>query len=433
MLLPLLQDWLWLQRSQWFDSDTLVRLQNKMLKEIVTHAFRTVPFYQRLYSSSPLELGNIDIGNLNRLPIITKQQFRDVPLSERTSAEIDPRTCFTRTTSGSTGIPLTVLEEPRSAVRRAALWLRRFRTYGVRLRDSACYVTPDRLGHTPLHTSAKGALGFLMRRKIRPLWLDEDIHDQIRFISEKKPAVLVGPASYYRALIRSCQGSGASLSVRVAIANGETLDGATRRLIRDELHTDNVFEVFGAAEVGSIGWECPTHSGFHINADSIVHEVLRDGEPVGPGESGELVVTNLYRRATPAIRYLVGDIFTLSEGGCSCGRGLPLVSAKQGRFVDYISAKDRPPVSPFTVMRMFEDLPGIAQYKVHQREDYSIDVLVEAFRNPNEPLLESLQERLARLFGATPFSIQLVDKIDYPKGHKFRAVQSEVKQTPEPF
>lgn len=121
MLLPLLRDWLWLQRSQWLDTNELTRVQDKMLTAIVTHAFQNVPFYHKLYGAAGVDPNDISTSTINKLPIITKQQVRDVPLSERTSVKINPSTCFTRTTSGSTGIPVTVLEEPRGSPQGSAL------------------------------------------------------------------------------------------------------------------------------------------------------------------------------------------------------------------------------------------------------------------------------------------------------------------------
>ena len=49
------------------------------------------------------------------------------------------------------------------------------------------------------------------------------------------------------------------------------------------------------------------HHGFHINADCVILEFVKDGERVSYGESGEVVATSLYRYGMPAIRYKLYD------------------------------------------------------------------------------------------------------------------------------
>jgi phenylacetate-CoA ligase len=266
-----------------------------------------------------------------------------------------------------------------------------------------------------------------MSRKVRGLSLGMDIDEQMALISHWKPDVLVAPASHYRTLIRFSEQEGRSLSFKVAIANGEMLDGGTRKLISDKFHTDKVYETYGAAEVGPIAWECPAHTGYHLNAESLFAEFLRDGEPVAPGEPGEICLTNLYRRATPMIRYLVGDVVTSVDADCPCGRRLPLIKDKQGRLLDFILTKRGRHVSPFRVMHMLEDVPGVARYKVVQKSDYSIELLVETMKQEaTEQMFSALRERCAELFGELPVGITFVDRIENPKGQKFQVVESQI-------
>ncbi len=426
MILQTIRDWAWLERSQWLDKKRLTEIQSRKLREIVEHAFRKVPLYHERFTNAGIDPSSIaNFSHIRRIPIMTKQDARDTPLKERTAVDADLDSCIARTTSGSTGIPVTVLDEPQVSARRAALWLRRFRSYGVGTFDRACVVIPGQHRRGVI-TDAKGLFGRLLRLKIRGLSLAADIHDHIRLISQWKPDLIVGPASYYRSLIRFADETGKSWTLKVAIANGEMLDGSTRKLISNSFHTDRVFETWGAAEVGPIAWECPTHSGYHINAESLIVEILRNGEHVAPGEAGEICITNLYRRVTPMIRYLVGDIVTFLDADCSCGRGLPLVKDKQGRSVDFVLTRNGSHISPFRVMHMLEDVPGVAQYKVIQKSDYSVDLFVETAKTETDPVLQSLEERCKLLFGDLPVSIKHVDRIENPKGSKFRIVESQL-------
>jgi len=71
---------------------------------------------------------------------------------------------------------------------------------------------------------------------------------------------------------------------------------------------------------------------FHIHTfadgEPVLHLEVVDvdtGKPVGEGETGELVMTNLYNKATPLIRYKTGDLVSMHKNSCPCGAPLPLI------------------------------------------------------------------------------------------------------------
>ncbi len=75
-------------------------------------------------------------------------------------------------------------------------------------------------------------------------------------------------------------------------------------------------------EVGAYGFECIAQSGLHVNELEFVAEVLEpeSGQPVAPGEIGELTLTNLGRWGAPVLRYRSGDRVRLATCACACGR-----------------------------------------------------------------------------------------------------------------
>jgi phenylacetate-CoA ligase len=78
----------------------------------------------------------------------------------------------------------------------------------------------------------------------------------------------------------------------------------------------------GMTEVGAYGFECVAQSGLHVNELEFIAEVLEPetGRPVGPGEVGELTLTNLGRWGAPVLRYRSGDRVRLAATACACGR-----------------------------------------------------------------------------------------------------------------
>jgi phenylacetate-CoA ligase len=74
--------------------------------------------------------------------------------------------------------------------------------------------------------------------------------------------------------------------------------------------------------VGAYGFECAAQTGLHVNELEFVAEVLdpETGRPAGPGEVGELTLTNLGRWGSPVFRYRSGDRVRLAATPCACGR-----------------------------------------------------------------------------------------------------------------
>ncbi|WOI17658.1 hypothetical protein R1T46_12705 [Marinobacter salarius] len=102
----------------------------------------------------------------------------------------------------------------------------------------------------------------------------------------------------------------------------------TSEMILDAYHPEsmkafgkNITSEYGAAEAGLIAFECP-EGGIHVNIENVIVE---------KNEDGEVLVTNLSSFSFPIIRYRLGDIITLSNEACSCGRNHPLIKDIIGR------------------------------------------------------------------------------------------------------
>ena len=83
---------------------------------------------------------------------------------------------------------------------------------------------------------------------------------------------------------------------------------------------------YGARDAGILAYTCPS-GGIHITAENCIIEVLDPVtyEPVPNGQSGMLAITDLTNYVQPRLRYMLGDMGTLSTEECCCGRRLPLV------------------------------------------------------------------------------------------------------------
>jgi len=397
------------------------------IERIVNHAFHNVPFYSKLYHAHGIEPASIKgVADLRKLPRITRDDLQRERLEDRTALDSNLNACMRCTTSGTTGTPVQVYDDPLSVPYRDAQNLRLLWAYGVRPHHKMCKMRvgdPTGLKPKPF-LSEVGLWGFLRRNLLKQIVYDSDMNQAIELIGNWKPDVIFGMSSYFRILLEHAKLLGRSLDCKIVITTAEVLDRLTRSHIQDSLSAV-VYDHYGMEEVGgSVAWECPTHSGYHINDETVALEFLRDGEPVAPGEPGEICITSLTHTATPIIRYATGDIATPIGEECECGRSLSMLKEIQGRALDTLVTIDGKHV--FTMVSRLEEIPGVKQFKVVQNRDLSVDLFVRVADNMESSVREELEQACAEVLGKTPARIVPVERIEPVSGQKFRIVESKL-------
>ena len=141
-------------------------------------------------------------------------------------------------------------------------------------------------------------------------------------------------------LAKYCQENGVKHHPSSVITSAEKLTSERRKIIMEAFGCP-VFDYYGSREIGAIAAECEEHAGYHISAENVCLEIVKDGEQVSDGEDGAIILTNLRNKGMPFIRYQIGDVGKSTDMKCSCGRGLPLLSSVEGRFSDFLSVYDR--------------------------------------------------------------------------------------------
>jgi phenylacetate-CoA ligase len=225
-------------------------------------------------------------------------------------------------TSGTTGPPIRWLETDASWTWWARCWATVFRTAGLGPGDRLFF--PFSFGlFVGFWAGLEGA------RTIGAMAIPgggQDSPTRLHAIRELGATALVCTPSYglHLAEVGRAQGlDPAALGVRTTIHAGEP--GAGIPAVRARLEAlwgARAYDHAGMTEVGAYGFECAAQAGLHINELEFVAEVLdpESGQPVAPGEVGELTLTNLDRWGAPVLRYRSGDRVRLATGACACGR-----------------------------------------------------------------------------------------------------------------
>jgi len=202
-----------------------------------------------------------------------------------------------------------------------------------------------------------------------------------------------------------------------------------RDFIEKIFHT-KVFDRYGCEEVSLIASECECHEGYHLNIEHLIVEFLKkDGTEAKPGETGDIVVTDLINRAMPLIRYRVEDTGIPSDKKCSCGRGLPLMEKVTGRIADFLRREDGSLVAGISLIeRTLTNISGIHQLQIIQESisEISLNIVKESniFNDDTEKLLIN---ELKEVLGDTiQYKCNYVSRIKQEKSGKYRFSISKI-------
>ena len=153
---------------------------------------------------------------------------------------------------------------------------------------------------------------------------------QVQAIAHLRPSFYVGTPSFLNILLDTAVNLSMDVSsLKYGLVSGEALPAP----LRDALSNKgiNVLQAYATADVGLIAYESSAQDGLIIDEDVIV-EIVRPGtgDPVSPGEVGEVLVTPL-TPGYPLIRFATGDLSAFLDGASACGRTGPRIKGWMGR------------------------------------------------------------------------------------------------------
>jgi len=240
-------------------------------------------------------------------------------------------------TSGTTGKPLRILDTAESWEWWKETWRFVYRAAGVTDRDRVffCFSFGPFIGFWSAfagaeHLGAMAISGGAMSSS-----------ERVAAIAATGATVLVCTPTYALRLGEVARDLGVDLAhsaLRASVHAGEPGASipATRARI-EETFGVTAFDHTGATEVGPTGFSCEARDGVHLIEREFVVEIRADAGSVTDEGEGELVLTNLGRWCSPAIRYRTGDRVRASRGPCACGRTLvKLEGGIQGRVDDMV-------------------------------------------------------------------------------------------------
>lgn len=418
-----------LRRTQWLSPEEIEQLQLRRLRRLVQHATEHVGYWRETLQGAGVSRDDVhSLADLRRVPVLTKQALRDNIYFDLLADNSNKRKIQKLVTCGSTGEPLGTFVDRLQLDMRWANEMRNTEWAGWRFGDHQAQLrcaAPGPGGPSMLRAQLEAVLA---DRLLLPMTSVDG--GQARRVAEelrRRPATLVEgdtEALYLVARALTAQG-GPPLTGRAIVTGGQTSTAATREAI-ERAFGGRVFDRYRAGEFGSIAQECEAHAGYHVNAESFIVEVVRDGRPAAAGEVGEVIVTDLSNRCVPLLRYRLGDLATMSARRCACGRGLPLLERVSGRSQGAVVAADGRAVPATVFMRLFAAYEyAVVAFQVVQEATDRVDVRIVRRSRFSGATEQQVRDALAGLLGSgTAVRLELVDRIPSSVGGRAVGVVS---------
>ena len=380
--------------------DEIEAHQLARLRAGLSHLLASNGFYQRkLAGIDPQSITDLD--TFRKLPFTTKRELVSDQLEHPPYGTnlTYPLRDYLRLhqTSGTTGQPLKILDTAESWDWWAACWQTIYEAAGVTNEDIVflAFSFGPFIGFWSAYEGARrvGAL-------IVPGGGQTSLQ-RLQTIQATGATVLVCTPTYALHLAEVAQAEGidiAASAIRVTIHAGEP--GAsipnTRRRIEAAWNAQT-YDRLGMTEMGAYGFTCLNQDAVHINEAEFIAEILdpATGSPVAEGERGELVLTNLGRWGTPALRYRTGDLVQRGPTTCACGRTcLTIPGGVLGRLDGMLIVRGVN-VYPSSIEDVLRGFPEVEEFRITVTKADELDEIGLDLECPEEivPRVEAALRR----------------------------------------
>jgi len=355
-----------LQEIQKLSSDDFVDFIGNQKKKIATFHLKNNAFYSSL-------AGSAFVSDWNSLPVLTKQDLQQ-PLVKRLSKGYSKNNIYINKTSGSGGHPFVFAKDKFSHALTWAMIKNRFAWHGIDLNTSLqarFYGIPlDAFGYQK--ERLKDRLSSRYRFPIFDL-SDKKLEQFFQKFKSTPFDYINGYTSSIVLFAKYLQRKGVVLkevcpTLKVCMVTSEMLFENDKRLLEAQFGIPVVNE-YGASELDLIAYT-NTENQFIVNSESLFVEILdENNNPVPKGQSGKIVISSLYNKAHPFIRYDIGDTGSFCE---SSTPQKPILKELIGRTNDVAllpSGKSVPGLTFYYVTKsIIEDDGNVKEFVVVQTE-----------------------------------------------------------------
>lgn len=399
--------------NQWKSQNEIEEIQEQKLKDMFSYACSHVPYYRK----SLKDIGFRGMDDLQNLPIMKKEDLR-LNTGSLISDQYPKDSLKPAQTSGSSGTPLTVYHHPSESYHGPACEIHQFTEAGIGPFDTVAHIAYPR---TNRHMIQKFGV---YRRHFVPM--KEGEKKNLEALAKLKPKALFCNPSYLVPLAYENLLSKDPIKIKTIFSYSEVLSKKARELLVRSFGSE-VYDMYGVVETSWVAWQCEKGS-MHLYSDSMVAEISdAKGNVVPKGKQGRVLLTTLWKRSMPLLRYQTTDRSAFGSK-CRCGRGLHTLKPIEGRDDDFIVMPSGRATSAFILDICMQSLPGVRLFQVIQEEIGSLHIKIVPIGKP--PSEKAQKELIKNVHGSFPekfkVTLEVVDSLPRGRTGKLRSVTSKV-------
>jgi phenylacetate-CoA ligase len=351
--LPVFKNLRWLQESEAWTPAQREQWKTDKLARIIDFAWQQVPFYREWWGDHGLSRRPLKhLEELQSYPVLRKDLFRanyqKIRPKNLKSISYQPKH-----SGGTTGQPMHYFQDLEQWSVMQAFHLYGWSFTGYQFGDPVGVIAGGSL--VPGRMTLKGWVRNLMDRRLFLFGMHMDKPLAIEYhrkLEEFRTEFLYGYPSVIYLFSKFLTEEGLKLPrLRAVVTTAEMLQPRYRQGIESALGCP-VFNNLGCNDGGYEAYECKFHRGLHYNDLQSILEARNHGSDL----PGELLITNLWNRSTPFIRYAVGDLITMSNSPCRCGSRFPLITSVEGRTADILTFRNGRSLSGPALTLIFGDM-----------------------------------------------------------------------------
>jgi len=370
-------------------AEVIRKIQDQGVRRLMSLCRNGHSFYQRRFRKKGIDFSSIQtIDDLELLPLTSKSDYMEQP--EDFVLKIPEAPMFERiiynllyTAGTTTGHPTPFYNTPHDYYLTLTISKRIAEIVGITPNDTIVNTYPlTNVPHLTFfaafwYATVTGAklVSTLTGTPHSDFPVTNSSEKAARMVQESEGTIIWGNPSFIRRLLIMAEEMGLRYPyVRLAAVSSEPCslglrEDIVQRLGRLGAMRPHVNNRFGFTEISAVFVECDPEgkAGFHNPApDNFFLEVVDEqaGKRLQDGEAGFLTITHLNRRGTVLIRYLTGDIVTLSREPCPyCGRTAERITSQPYRKSDLIKFKGTL-INPKPLLTALSEVSEIKEFQV---------------------------------------------------------------------
>ena len=351
--------------------------QNKKVHILMQSAWK-IPFYRKRFAECGLSPDDFHSSeDLSRFPTLTKDDLRTW-MKELYDQNPDRRDSWDATsTSGSTGVPLTLYQSQREHAFANANWIRILMTFGYDpfFGKMVSFESSYRKQKSSRDSFIQ-RLGILQRRIIsEKRCVGDETRGVIEELNEYAPDLIVLRKNCIVRIALYAQEHGLTLrQPKWYIPVSEMVDEVTRNIL-EKTFGPGLVDAYGSDETGSCAIKYPGKDYFHVMNDTHVINLYDENGRLS--DRGTMILTPLYKTDFPIINYEIGDLATSFSK-----EGIRFIREIQGRLNDLVRHENGDTSSVLELRKITNGITGIAQFRFTQDSWHHMNV--ELVRDPKD-------------------------------------------------